>query len=103
MRVAAGLLAVLLLALTACSGGGEGSETTAAPQTQQPDETTAAVDDGPKLDQYGHEIIEADLPDVRFDGETFTIHTRGNVSSTSGRPRKSTANRSTMPSTSATV
>ncbi|MBQ3127269.1 MAG: extracellular solute-binding protein [Clostridia bacterium] len=79
MRVAAGLLAVLLLALTACSGGGEGSETTAAPQTQQPDETTAAVDDGPKLDQYGREIIEADLPDVRFDGETFTIHTRGNV------------------------
>ncbi len=80
LRLTAGLLAGLLLALTACSGGGEGSETTAAPQTQTPSgETTTPVESGPALDQYGREIIEADLPDVKFEGETFTVHTRGNV------------------------
>lgn len=80
LRLAAGLLAALLLGLTACGGTAGSTDTTAAPQTQsQPGETTAPAETGPALDQYGREIIEADLPEVRFDGETFTVHTRGNV------------------------
>lgn len=79
-KLMAALLAALMLVLPACSASGDGKDTTAAPSTQTPaGETTAPAETGPALDQYGREIIEADLPDVKFEGETFTVHTRGNV------------------------
>ncbi|MBQ8396736.1 MAG: extracellular solute-binding protein [Clostridia bacterium] len=78
-KLMAALLAVLMLTLPACSGSGDSTDTTAAPSTQSTGETTAPVETGPALDQYGREIVEADLPDVKFEGETFTVHTRGNV------------------------
>lgn len=73
-------LVALMLALTACSGGGttDTTDTTAAPAYG--DVTTAApVETGPALDEYGREIVEADLPDTKYEGETFTVHMRGNV------------------------
>ncbi len=78
-RLLAALLAVLMLTLVACSSSGDSTDTTAAPNAQNPGDTTAPAETGPALDQYGREIIEADLPDVKFEGETFTVHTRGNV------------------------
>lgn len=78
-KLMAALLAVLMLALPACSSSGGSTDTTAAPGTQNTGDTTAPVETGPALDEYGREIIEADLPDVKFEGETFTVHTRGNV------------------------
>lgn len=77
-KLVAAMLAMLMLALTACGSAGGSTDTTAAP-VNNPAETTAPVEEGPKLDQYGREIVEADLPDVKFEGETFTVHTRGNV------------------------
>ena len=41
--------------------------------------TTETQPPAPELDEYGREIVEADLPDVTYDGKTFTVHTRGNV------------------------
>ena len=42
---------------------------------------TSAADTTPKveLDEYGREIVNPDLPDVTYEGKTFTVHTRGNV------------------------
>lgn len=78
-RCLAALLAAMTL-LTACGGdGGSGEQTTPTTTAPSAGETTASADDGPVLDAYGREIIEADLPDVKFEGETFTVHTRGNV------------------------
>lgn len=44
-------------------------------------ETTPAdtTPPAPELDEYGRPIVEADLPDVKYDNMTFTVHTRGNV------------------------
>ena len=78
-KLLAALLAMLMLALTACSGGGGTVEDTTAAPVNDPAQTTAPAETGPALDQYGREIVEANLPDVKYNGETFTVHTRGNV------------------------
>ena len=70
------------------SGDSGNSGNTADTDPANPADTTAGSADttvggstpiAPVLDEYGREIIEPDLPDVKYDGETFTVHTRGNV------------------------
>lgn len=88
-RILAILLAVLVLtaSFAAC---GKAKDDTSDTTTNASNDTTVAgstsdtapsedTPPAPALDEYGREIVEADLPDVRFDGETFTVHTRGNV------------------------
>ena len=105
-RLTAVILALLMLILASACANSDGNSvdtTTAAPTGNNgtPADTTAGSNDPanpsdtsagagtdagtedtqPKveLDEYGREIIEPDLPDIKFDGETFTVHTRGNV------------------------
>lgn len=68
-------LLLLLLSFAACGSEGGETDTTAAATVQEttpPEETVL-------LDEYGREIIADNLPDRKFTGDTFTVHTRGNV------------------------
>ena len=99
-RLTAIMLALLMLVLaTACAntnGGNDTATTTTASQSGNNSPSgdngnsgdagnntadTTEVDTTPKveLDEYGREVIEPDLPDIKFEGETFTVHSRGNV------------------------
>ena len=90
-RLLAMLMAALVLfaSLAACSNKEDNvtsSTTTVATSDNAPSTegaatgaTTENTPEAPALDEYGREIVSADLPDVRYDGETFTVHTRGNV------------------------
>ena len=98
-RLTAVILALLMLILASACANSDGNSvdtTTAAPtgnngtpadttagrnDPANPADTTAGVDTppAPALDEYGREIVEPDLPDVKYEGETFTVHTRGNV------------------------
>lgn len=104
-RIIAVIMALLMLVLaTACANtDGNAADTTTATQSgnntpagdsgnsgnsgnsgdagNDAADTTAGAEDQPKveLDEYGREIVNPDLPDVKYEGETFTVHTRGNV------------------------